>query len=133
MKRLFRGPDGQRLAALAVALTFSFSLSDCAIFRGRGGHAHGSVAIQVRNDNWLDVDVFLMRNGQPERLGMVNSLSEESFAVDADRFHVNDIRVLVDPIGSNATWTSPAIVLGSGQGIRVDIKNALSLSTVSVY
>src|SRR5947209_1436327 len=40
--------------------------------------------LKVRNQNFLDTDVFVLREGQRIRLGMVAGLSSQAFTIPAD-------------------------------------------------
>jgi hypothetical protein len=133
LKQLADGPDARRLLVLFLLLFGMAVLADCAVFRRHTGNSHTSTVIHVRNDNWLDMKIYLVRNGDRERLGTVGSFNEAMFQVETSRLRANDIRLFAAPIGSNATYLSPSIIVSQGQLVRLEIKNALSLSTVAVY
>src|SRR2546425_12529026 len=63
-----------------------------AMLSGGCGHAGKSgspepqapTTLKVRNQNFLDMDVFVLREGQRIRLGMVPGLSSQAFTIPAD-------------------------------------------------
>lgn len=132
MKPLSVATTMRRLVVVAV-LTTLVPVSDCAIF-GRGTEkTRATTMIEVRNDNWLDMNIYLVRNGNRVRIGAVGSFDKASFRLEASRLQGTDVRLLADPIGSDASYLSPMILANAGQTIRLEIKNVLSLSTVAVY
>ncbi|HEX2167768.1 MAG TPA: hypothetical protein VHG09_11105 [Longimicrobiales bacterium] len=93
--------------------------------------ADDRTVIQVANNNWSDMTIYLMRNGQRQRLGTVTSQSSEVFVVPTAIISTAaDIRLVADPIGSSRTFTSPAIVLTPGQKAEWQLENSLALSSM---
>src|SRR2546422_9342801 len=61
------------------------------------------VAVTVDNQNFLDMDVFLIRGGQRVRLGMVPGLSSRILMVRPDLIgYGTELRVELHPIGGRA-------------------------------
>jgi hypothetical protein len=134
LKQLSDGLGVRRLAWLLLVLASSAPLADCSLFRRAAGGKHAAkIVVEVRNDNWLDMNIYLVRNGNQERLGTVGSFGRGTFRLDASRLQSGDVRLKADPIGSNVIYVSPVLIVNPGQTVRLHVMNSLSLSTVAVY
>src|SRR4051812_17346683 len=68
------------------------------------------VPVWVQNHNWMDVVIYAVRGGTRSRLGQVTSMSEVTFTVKASFLGAgNDLRLLVDPIGSNDSFITDVL------------------------
>lgn len=134
MKQLSDGSRARRLLVLLMVSFGAASLADCSLFRRHGGAAgEADIIVEVRNDNWLDMTIYLVRNGESERVGTVGSFTRRTFRLKATRMLSDNVQLMADPIGSNATYLSPNIIVNPGQTVRLTVMNALSLSHVAVY
>ena len=82
--------------------------------------------IAVRNDNFADVTAYVLRNGARFRLGMVHSMTTETFkVVDTP----TPIRVLVVTFASGERFATEELVVRANQ--RLDLTVAGMISTSS--
>ncbi|HEX6048986.1 MAG TPA: hypothetical protein VFZ21_06955 [Gemmatimonadaceae bacterium] len=89
--------------------------------------------VTVRNDNWLDVVVYLVRGATRFRLGTVTGTSTETFRLtEAATAGASPLRIAADPIGSRAGYVSDPIVLAPGQRLEVNVASRISGSTFSI-
>lgn len=88
----------------------------------------------MSNDNWLDMNIFILRGGSRYRLGSVSSLSSAVFELPAAVIgSTGDLQVVADPVGSNIVYTSPLILITAGHTIiDLRVNNIIDHSTVSV-
>ena len=89
--------------------------------------------LSVTNDNWLDVHVYLVRDGEPFSLGVVTGPGES--VLDLPSLATTPgakVQLLVLPIGGTADYLSPDVTVNPGDVVRLDIANALPMSSVSV-
>ncbi len=134
MKSLSDGPRVRRFLAAFLVLAALSSLAGCTLFRRHaGGGRLARITVEVRNDNWLDMNIYLVRNGNQERLGTVGSFGRGTFRLEASRLQADNIRLLADPIGSDKVYLSPYLMVNPGQTVRLQIMNALGLSNVAIY
>lgn len=84
--------------------------------------------IQVRNNNWQDINVFAVRNGSRHRLGMVTTNTTKEFRLPAVLAATGELRLLVDIIGSSSTWLTQEIHVSSGDRLQFRVQNHLALS-----
>ena len=93
-----------------------------------------SATVKVTNNNWNNMDVYMVRGGSRYRLGTVTSMSTEVFRVPQTLVgNTGGVQLLADPIGSSVTYLSPTIFVNAGETIRFDVQNQLSISSVSIF
>lgn len=91
----------------------------------------GPIQVEVQNNNFLDVTVYAMDNGQNIRLGNVTGKQSETLTLDPRRLSPGGtLRLLVDPIGASDAFLSDRVVVGSGQRVFLQIGAVLSQSYV---
>lgn len=87
----------------------------------------------VDNQNWLDMNVYVVREGIGQRLGTVTSMTKATFRVpDAYVIGVSDLQVAARPIGSNEQFVSTNINVFPGSQINLQLQHVLSMSYYSV-
>ena len=90
--------------------------------------------VVVTNDHWLDVNVYAMRSGVPFRLGTVRGLSSDRLALPSSLVSGGgNLRLLVDPIGSNERYSTDMLAIQPGQWVDFRVANRLSISSYSVW
>ena len=92
----------------------------------------GPVPVYVKNENWLEIHVYVMSDTQSRSLGVVATGTEEIFEVPASLAQRADLRFRAEPIGSNARFVSERLYVGSGGAVYFTVANALHLSTVVI-
>lgn len=104
-----------------------------------GDHAYGpygtdEVLIQVKNFNWSDVTIYMLRGGVRTRLGMVTSMGEALFRLPGTMFAASsDVRLILDPIGSPLAFTTEPIYVRPGQMVQMNVENYLPLTNWAVW
>ena len=95
-------------------------------------------ALRVRNDNWLDVRVYLVSESGAAAV-RVGTVSAASSSVIRLRGRVlqeirtrGSVRFLLRPIGSRASYTTPAMLVSPGDQIQLSVANQLVFSTFLV-
>src|SRR3989442_9686720 len=80
------------------------------------------VAVTVENQNFLDMDVFLVRGGQRIRLGMVTGLSTHLFMLRPEVVGTGtDLQFEFHPIGGRANPRTERIMVQPGDVIELTI------------
>lgn len=93
-----------------------------------------ATTVEVQNNNWLDMVVYVVRSGARVRLGMVTSMSKESFRVpDSAMAPASSLHLEAHPIGSNQSFVAPPVQARPGQRIDLTIQNHLAISSVTVW
>jgi hypothetical protein len=89
--------------------------------------------LTVKNYNWLDMRVYMVRNGARVPLGYVTSMAERTFVVPEAALGAGGqgARVVVDPVGSRYGWASEALNFVPGDHLEARIQNHLAVSYVT--
>lgn len=90
--------------------------------------------LRVANQNWLDIHVYLSREGEPLRsLGMVTSFTTVAFELPKEALHAGSaLRIVAREIGGNRRYVSPELVLVPGAEAAVTVENAIHLSSSTI-
>ena len=87
--------------------------------------SQAETTVRVRNQNWLDMRVFVMRGSQRVQLGVVTGSSTRVFTIPQDLiFGSTSLRFVADPIGSRRTPISQEINVLPGEAIEITIRNS---------
>ena len=122
---------------LAVGLFALGATISAASACSRGNTAAGDVApssmigLHVQNDNFSDMDVYVVSEGLPTRLGTVTGNSSRNFVLDPS-VAVQDLRIVATPIGGNGRASSGQIAVAPGQTIDFRIGSILRNSAVFI-
>jgi len=80
------------------------------------------VALTVENQNFLDMDVFIIRGGQRLRLGMVSGLSSRILMVRPELIgYGTEVQFEVHPIGGRGNPITETISVRPGDVIHLTI------------
>jgi hypothetical protein len=89
--------------------------------------------VEVTNSSWFDVVVYSLGSGPRWRLGMVTSMSTETFRIpEPDLLAGSGLRLMADPIGSPDVFTSDRILAMPGQRVELMVAPRLSQSYFAV-
>jgi len=91
------------------------------------------MVVIVNNSNYLDVDVFAVRGTSRARVGSVTGMSSATFRVPTHFTPDGNLQLLVDPIGSNATYLTDKIAVSPGQHIELTVTAILRMSSYAVW
>ena len=92
------------------------------------------MALEVENQGWSDVVIYLVRGTAVDRLGMVGSLNTKTFVFPYSKLGIgNDVRLRADPIGGPTTFTSENLLVQPGQWVKWTLESDLSRSFLAVY
>jgi hypothetical protein len=112
-------------------------LSACAPTAQRGSApnpVNGGTTLVVRNDNWNDVTIYLVRGSMRTRIGSVIAMGQAEFKIPAAYVvGVSDVTLQAAPTGSNESYISPSIMVFPGAQLTLTVGSALTLSHFAVY
>ena len=78
--------------------------------------------VRVRNQNFSDMNVFILGAGQRIRLGFVTGLSSQVFTLPADIVRISpQLQFEIHPIGTNRNPISETITVMPGDQITLTI------------
>jgi hypothetical protein len=90
------------------------------------------IPVHVRNENFLDMNVYVVVSGVARRLGMVTGNSAGDFKIGWSVVNGQSIILRAVPIGGSGSVTSQALSVGEGQEIDFKIASTLRQSTAIV-
>ncbi len=126
--------------AALVTLAASTLLSACAGAGAQYVAPHGAnrktekIEVAVTNNNWMDMDVYVLRGSARMRLGSVTSMTGAVFEVPRglNVGSEGNLRLLADPVGSSQTYISDPILVQPGSRVVWSLENTLPLSSYRV-
>jgi len=130
MRRIRIHPVG-----LALALAFS---TGCGLLhrasRAGGGPAEyrEPIAVDVRNENFLDMTISVYSHGSTRRMGIAPGNSTSHFSIDPNLVVGNDVTILATPIGGSGRASSGALSVSEGQSIEFRVAQVLRQSAAIV-
>jgi hypothetical protein len=128
-----------RLRARAAALTLMLLTAASACVRHPQGDEEeplikrDPVIVHVRNENFLDMNVFVIVSGVSRRLGQVSGNGQGDFSVDWGLTVGQSITLTAVPIGGRGSANTGPLSIGLGQVIDFTVAPVLRQSTVSVH
>jgi len=122
-----------RSIVACTALAFAFLAPGCAT----GHHAaqqaspapDEAVALDVTNDTWQDVDVYVLASTLRVRVGSVTSQTSAHLTIPSDLLAYGSIQVGADPIGGGTPYRTDLISIHGGQRITLTVEHQLGLSS----
>ena len=126
-----------QLARLAATAAVALTLTACAggkTVRNGPLPPEGKVSnVEVRNNNWSDMNVYVERNGMRQRLGTVTSMASRRFQIPrAFLTSTGAVRLVADPIGSQDRHVTPPVQVWPGQTVAFTIENHIAISSITV-
>ena len=91
-----------------------------------------AIGLRVRNDNFLDVDVYAISEGLATRLGTVTGNSRRNFVLDASMADGQDFRIVATPVGGNGRASTGTLAVSPGQLIDFTVGSTLRNSSVVI-
>ena len=92
----------------------------------------GAVGLVVQNQNFYDMDVYIVSEGLATRVGDVTGNSTGHFTLDPSFFPSNELRVIATPIGGNGRASSGVLNVAPGQTISFTIAPLLRQSSAII-
>jgi hypothetical protein len=82
----------------------------------------GTTTVKVDNQNFLDMDIYVLSDGARFRLGMVRGLSTETFTIPDDIVRISpQVRFELHPIGGRANPRTETITVMPGDHLALTI------------
>lgn len=91
------------------------------------------IAVHVRNENFLDMNVYVVAGGVSRRLGTVTGNGSGDFSINWSVANGQPLVMSAIPIGGSGRATSPQLTVSPGQVIEFKIGSQLRLSAAIVH
>jgi hypothetical protein len=114
----------RRTAFVTALLGLSLTLGGCASRRTASTTpGQESTVLVVKNDNYLDHNVYLLQGSQRVRMGTARGLATTRFTIPRQYvFGVSVLQFLADPIGGTITPVSERINVAPGDEVHLLIR-----------
>ncbi len=87
------------------------------------------VAVEIMNEHWSEVNVFLVRGSDRQRLGSVSGAAKRRFFVPVRLLTApSGVRLRIEPSDLTPAWSSELIALVDGHGLSFRILPDVSAS-----
>jgi hypothetical protein len=91
-----------------------------------------AVTVSVQNNNWQDVDVYAVRDGQRVRLGHVTATRSGVFVLPRGVALAPDLRIQVHPLAATRDFISSKLTVNPGDIVEIVVGNSLPHTAVIV-
>ena len=89
------------------------------------------IPVQIDNQNFSDMDIYVVRSGQRLLLGQAGGFSKTTFTIRNAVRGDGRVRLLAEPIGGTRPIATPTLLVPQGQGIFWTIGSDPATSTAS--
>jgi membrane-bound serine protease (ClpP class) len=97
-------------------------------------HDWNGTRAEIRNYNWGDVRVYVLRSGTRMRLGTVTSMNSSDFEIADGQLGIgSQIQLLAEVIGSSERFLSQQVQVQPGLVLHLDVANVIQQSAFSYY
>ena len=87
----------------------------------------------LTNHYLLDVNIFLLHDGQADRISMVNAASSRTLEMPLYMLgQGGTIRLIAEPIGADTRYTTDLLTVQAGQIVELSVENPIARSTYSI-
>ena len=131
--RVGSGEAGRRM------LTLSFLLASCFGPRQKLPDDAGpspmsdGFELTLNNHHWLDINVFVLHDGEASRVTTVTASSSQSLILPLWMLGESKIvRIIAEPVGEQGSYTTDQLRVDPGQSVELNVESVLSKSNYSV-
>lgn len=129
----------KRIRMMVTTLALTLGAGACATGGGPGARNDAEqdaevTLLEVENDNWQDVNVYMVRGVSRFRLGTVTGNTSATFEVPATMLAAGgELRLMADPIGSRRPYVTEPIPFARGNTVIWRLGTNLAMSNYAVY
>jgi hypothetical protein len=87
----------------------------------------------LNNHHLLDVNIFLLHDGQPDRIATIPSSTTRAIVLPLRMLGQSKaIRIIAEPIGDETRYTTDLLVVQPGQIVELNVESAISRSSYNI-
>jgi hypothetical protein len=87
----------------------------------------------LRSNHLLDVNIFVLHDGQADRVAMVPSSSTRALVLPTWMLgQSHAIRIIVEPIGEDSRYTTDLLSVQPGQIVELNVESLLSRTSYTI-
>ena len=89
--------------------------------------------LTLNNRHWLDINVFVLHDGEASRVATVTASSSQSLVLPLWLLGESKIvRIIAEPVGEQGSYTTDPLRVDPGQSVELNVESVLSKSNYSV-
>lgn len=124
-----------RRTLLLLVLALTVTTAACSVFKSKGsGPAPTTVPLRVTNNNFQDMTIYVVRDGQRARLGAVTATSGATFLLTERHLgQQGRVQLVADPLGTVGTLSTETFIVKLGQRVEWTIESDVRRSSLAIY
>ena len=87
------------------------------------------IPVQIDNQNFSDMDIYVLRNGERWLIGQAGGLTKTTLAIRGAIMGDGRVRLLAEPVGGVRPFATPTLIVPPGQSIFWTIGSDPATST----
>jgi len=91
------------------------------------------ISLTVTNQNWLDVDVFVVHGTTRYRVGEVGGNGSATLSIPSSLVVNGQVQLLADPVGSTETYLSDMITVAPDEKVQLTVAPRMRMSSFAVW
>ena len=89
--------------------------------------------LTLNNHHWLDINVFVLHDGEASRVTTVTASSSQSLILPLWMLGESKmVRIIAEPVGEVGSYTTDQLRVDPGQSVELNVESVLSKSNYSV-
>jgi hypothetical protein len=89
--------------------------------------------LTLNNRHWLDINVFVLHDGEASRVATVTASSSQSLILPLWLLGESKVvRIIAEPVGEAGSYTTDPLRVDPGQSVELNVESVLSKSNYSV-
>lgn len=91
------------------------------------------ISLTVTNQNWLDVNVFVMHGNSRYRIGQVGGNGSATLSIPSGLIMNGQVQLLADPVGSSDTYLTDMISVAPDEKVQLTVAPRMRMSSFAVW
>jgi hypothetical protein len=92
------------------------------------------LVLEVSNNNWSDVVIYMVQNGSRKRFTMVTAARSATLAIPNQFISSNgSVQIVAHRVGGTDEYVSPVVSVLLGRTIALTLESNLNRSTIGVW
>ncbi|HUQ98645.1 MAG TPA: hypothetical protein VM166_04260 [Gemmatimonadaceae bacterium] len=92
------------------------------------------LTLEVSNNNWSDVVIYMVQNGSRKRFTMVTAARSATVAIPSQFISSNgSVQIVAHRVGGTDEYVSPVVSVLLGRTVALTLESNLNRSTIGVW